>query len=98
MKVPKLYCISICLLIIAFLSSCSDDRYRQTIPKSSTVLVSFDVSKVSGVNSAILLKILLRTKNLNESGIDSMYRIYLFKPPDGNSGIYVKVQDEGRLE
>lgn len=77
MKVFKLYCISACLLIIAFLSSCSDAEYRQAIPKSSTALVSFDVSKISGVNSATLLKVLLRMKNLDESGIDLTHKIYL---------------------
>lgn len=98
MKVFKLYCISACLLIIAFLSSCSDAEYRQAIPKSSTALVSFDVSKISGVNSATLLKVLLRMKNLDESGIDLTHKIYLFESPDGNLGICAKVQDKGKLE
>lgn len=98
MKVFKLYCISVCLLIIAFLSSCSDGEYRQAIPKSSTALVSFNVSKISGVNSATLLKVLLRMKNLDESGIDLTHKIYLFESPDGNLGICAKVQDRGKLE
>lgn len=98
MKVFKPYCISACLLIIAFLSSCSDGEYRQAMPKACAALVSFDVGKISGVGNATLLKVLLRVRNLDESGIDLTRKIYLFESPDGNLGICAKVQDKGKLE
>lgn len=98
MKVFKTYCISACLLIIAFLSSCSDGEYRQAMPKACAALVSFDVGKISGVGNATLLKVLLRVRNLDESGIDLTRKIYLFESPDGNLGICAKVQDKGKLE
>ena len=98
MKVFKTYCISVCLLIIAFLSSCSDGEYRQAMPKACAALVSFDVGKISGVGNATLLKVLLRVRNLDESGIDLTRKIYLFESPDGNLGICAKVQDKGKLE
>lgn len=98
MKVFKTYCISACLLIISFLSSCSDGEYRQAMPKACAALVSFDVGKISGVGNATLLKVLLKVRNLDESGIDLTRKIYLFESPDGNLGICAKVQDKGKLE
>lgn len=80
------------------MSSCSDNSYRQSIPKNSIALVSFDANKISGVNNATLLKAFLKIKNVDNCGIDLTQKIYLFESPDGNIGICAKVNSTSKLE
>lgn len=92
------YYVSVLFLSVVLFASCSNAEYRQAIPKESIALVSFDVSKISGVNNTTLLKALLRINSLDQSGIDLTQKIYLFVSPDGNMGICAKVQDTENLQ
>lgn len=88
----------IVLLLVIFLTACSDISYKYAIPKNSVAIVSFDVNKISGVNNTTLLKALLHLKNLDKSGIDLTKNVYLFQSADGNIGICAKVESTQRLE
>lgn len=85
-------------LLASLLSSCSNTDYVNSIPSQSTALLSVDASKLSGVNSTLVLKTLLKTTDLGKTGIDLSQKIYLFETADGNIGVCAAVHDADLLK
>lgn len=93
--------ITILLLFVAMMtmfSSCSNSDYINAIPKESTLLISFNPTKLSGSKSPLILKTLLRVRNINDSGIDLSSNVYFFEDEQGNLGLCAKVGDGGKLK
>ncbi len=84
-------------MLVLVLASCSSDDYVNAIPRESMAVISMDVSKMSGVDSKVLFKTMLRVSDLHKSGIDFSSKIYLFESAQGNLGLCAKVNDEGEL-
>lgn len=85
------------VVLSSILSSCSDNAYVNVIPKQSVALVSIDAARLTGVQSGMVLKTLLKTTDLGTCGIDVAARIYLFETADGMLGICASVDDESQL-
>lgn len=85
--------------LLAVVCSCSEDnRHLQAIPSSCSMLMSVDVSQVSGVGSKGLLKALLHATNADQCGLALAEKIYLFETADGNLGLCLAVEDYDRLQ
>lgn len=79
------------------LSSCSGDDYINAIPESSTLLMSTNTAKLTGVGSQQLLKSLLHFKNIDKTGIDFSANVYFFEDARYNIGLCAKVSDDDKL-
>ena len=79
------------------LSSCSGDDYINAIPESSTLLMSTNTVKLTGVGSQQLLKSLLHFKNVDKTGIDFSANVYFFEDARYNIGLCAKVSDDDKL-
>lgn len=79
------------------LSSCSGDDYINAIPESSTLLMSTNTAKLTGVGSQQLLKSLLHFKNVDKTGIDFSANVYFFEDARYNIGLCAKVSDDDKL-
>ena len=79
------------------LSSCSGDNYINAIPESSTLLMSTNTAKLTGVGSQQLLKSLLHFKNVDKIGIDFSANVYFFEDARYNIGLCAKVSDDDKL-
>ena len=79
------------------LSSCSGDDYINAIPESSTLLMSTNTAKLTGVGSQQLLKSLLHFKNIDKTGIDFSANVYFFEDARYNIGLCAKVGDDDKL-
>ena len=79
------------------LSSCSGDDYINAIPESSTLLMSTNTAKLTGVGSQQLLKSLLHFKNIDRTGIDFSANVYFFEDARYNIGLCAKVSDDDKL-
>ncbi len=84
-------------VFVLLLASCSGNDYVNAIPRESTAVISMDINKMSGVNSKVLFKTMLRVSDLHGSGIDFSSKIFLFESAQGNLGLCAKVTDEGEL-
>ena len=84
-------------MLVLVLASCSSDDYVNAIPCEIMAVISMDVSKMSGVDSKVLFKTMLRVSDLHKSGIDFSSKIYLFESAQGNLGFCAKVNNEGDL-
>ena len=73
------------------LSSCSGDDYINAIPESSTLLMSTNTAKLTGVGSQQLLKSLLHFKNIDKTGIDFSANVYFFEDARYNIGLCANV-------
>ena len=80
------------------LSSCSGDDYINAIPESSTLLMSTNTAKLTGVGSQQLLKSLLHFKNIDKTGIDFSANVYFFEDARYNIGLCAKVSDADMLQ
>lgn len=78
-------------------SSCSGDDYINAIPESSTLLMSTNTAKLTGVGSQQLLKSLLHFKNIDKTGIDFSANVYFFEDARYNIGLCAKVSDDDKL-
>ena len=67
------------MVFAVMLSSCSGDDYINAIPESSTLLMSTNTAKLTGVGSQQLLKSLLHFKNIDKTGIDFSANVYFLK-------------------
>ena len=79
------------------LSSCSGDDYINAIPESSTLLISTNTAKLSGVGSQHLLKSLLHISNIDKTGLDLSANVYFFEDARSNIGLCAKVSDGDKL-
>ena len=79
------------------LSSCSGDDYINAIPESSTLLISINTAKLSGVGSQHLLKSLLHISNIDKTGLDLSANVYFFEDARSNIGLCAKVSDGDKL-
>ena len=66
------------LLLVGILSACSDSAYVDVIPRQSVALVSVDAARLTGVQSGVVLKTLLKATDLGNCGIDVAEKIYFF--------------------
>ena len=85
------------MVFAVMLSSCSGDDYINAIPESSTLLMSTNTAKLSGVGSQQLLKSLLHFKNVDKTGIDFSANVYFFEDARYNIGLCAKVSDDDKL-
>ena len=85
------------LLLAGILSACSDSAYVDVIPRQSVALVSVDAARLTGVQSGVVLKTLLKATDLGNCGIDVAEKIYFFETADGNLGICASVDDASLL-
>lgn len=85
------------VVFAVMLSSCSGDDYINAIPESSTLLMSTNTAKLTGVGSQQLLKSLLHFKNIDKTGIDFSANVYFFEDARYNIGLCAKVSDDDKL-
>lgn len=85
------------VVFAVMLSSCSGDDYINAIPESSTLLMSTNTAKLTGVGSQQLLKSLLHFKNVDKTGIDFSANVYFFEDARYNIGLCAKVSDDDKL-
>ena len=85
------------VVFAVMLSSCSGDDYIHAIPESSTLLMSTNTAKLSGVGSQQLLKSLLHFKQIDKTGIDFSANVYFFEDARYNIGLCAKVSDDDKL-
>ena len=85
------------VVFAVMLSSCSGDDYINAIPESSTLLMSTNTAKLTGVGSQQLLKSLLHLKNIDKTGIDFSANVYFFEDARYNIGLCAKVSDDDKL-
>ena len=78
-------------------SSCSGDDYINAIPQTSTLLMSTNPAKLTGIGSQHLLKSLLRVGNMDKSGIDFSANVYFFEDAQSNIGLCAKVSNDDKL-
>ncbi len=92
-----LLCVFVCISVGLF-SSCSEDNYINTIPQSSTALVSIDAQRISG-EDGLKEKFcdLLNIDDIKDCGIDFSSKLYIYETPDGNFGLSAKVSDESNV-
>lgn len=98
MNIKRYFKTTIFAIICILSVSCSDTDYVNSIPKECTALVSIDPAKMTGVNSRVLLKALLRVKNIDNSGLDFSNKIYFYETKDGHLGLCAKVDNEEKVE
>ena len=84
-----------CLIMgMVFFCSCSGSDYINTIPASSSALISIDMQKMAESNPQAsktgVLKSLLHVDDVAECGIDVSEKMYLFETADGNLGLCAK--------
>lgn len=89
---------AIAIFAAAMLTACSNTDYVNSIPAQSTALLSVDASKLSGLNSTLVLKTLLKTTDLGKTGIDLSQKIYLFETQEGNIGVCAALHDGDLLQ
>jgi len=87
----------ILLLWIGVMTSCSNHDYLNAVPAESTMLISINTAKMTGMGSQTLLKAFPRTTNINNTGIDVSKPVMLFEDAQGNLGICAKTDDEKQL-
>ena len=85
------------VVFAVMLSSCSGDDYIHAIPESSTLLMSTNTAKLSGVGSQQLLKSLLHFKQIDKTGIDFSANVYFFEDAHYNIGLCAKVSDDDKF-
>lgn len=85
------------VVFAVMLSSCSGDDYINAIPESSTLLMSTNTAKLTGVGCQQLLKSLLHFKNIDKTGIDFSANVYFFEDARYNIGLCAKVSDDDKL-
>ena len=85
------------VVFAVMLSSCSGDDYINAIPESSTLLISTNTAKLSGVGSQHLLKSLLHISNIDKTGLDLSANVYFFEDACSNIGLWAKVSDDDKL-
>lgn len=78
-------------------SSCSGDDYINAIPQTSTLLMSTNPARLTGIGSQHLLKSLLRVGNMDKSGIDFSANVYFFEDAQSNIGLCAKVSNDDKL-
>lgn len=87
----------IALLWMGIMSSCSNHDYLNAIPAESTMLISMNTAKMTGVGSQTLLKAILHATNMDNTGIDISKPVVLFEDAQGNLGVCAKTGDEKQL-
>lgn len=85
------------MAFVSMLSSCSNTDYVNAIPKQATAIISVDAAQMSGVGSTLVLKTLLKTTDLGNTGIDLSQKVYLFETAEGNLGVCAAVHDTDLL-
>lgn len=81
-------------IITLLTSSCSDTDYVSAIPGNSIALMSVDASATDVSKSQEdMLKSILGTYKVGDTGIDFGSKIYFFETIDGNIGACAKVKD-----
>lgn len=82
--------------------ACSGSDYQNVIPAKSTVLISFDLQKMTQqrglAGNAKMWKQLLHIDDISKCGIDLTQKLYLFETPDGTLGLCGKVSSESELK
>lgn len=91
--------ISIILLIILSIStiSCVDSDYRDSIPKDSQLVISFNPANSEIVSRFETLNDLIGISSLQHCGIDTESRPYIFLTSAGNIGLCARVADVDTL-
>lgn len=86
------------LFLGLMMSACSNKDYLNAVPAESTLLISMNTAKLSGVGSQALLKSVLHVSNFNQSGIDISSPVMFFEDAQGNLGLCAKTADADDLE
>lgn len=84
-------------LVATLFFSCSDSSYTDAIPRNVQMLMAIDASKTAGEGNEMLMKALLKTSSLDDSGLDLSEPLYCFETADGQFGFCAKVKDNDDL-
>ncbi|MDO4171819.1 MAG: DUF4836 family protein [Prevotellaceae bacterium] len=87
--------VTLLAIIIAVLTSCTGNDYRNSIPSNSTALIAINPTEFVGKQSpfASLLTPFVDEKNKRIKGVDLTKEIYLFISGDGNLGLCAPLAD-----
>ncbi|MCD8210310.1 MAG: DUF4836 family protein [Prevotella sp.] len=91
------------LAIVALFSSCNKSDYIDAIPKNSIAIMAVDLNLLSssfGENQEAfsIIKDLIGSNDLKDSGLDLAKDIYLFETIEGNFGLVGKVENFSKLD
>jgi hypothetical protein len=98
------FMLTLCVAMIALLTSCSDSEYLNVIPSGCQAVISFDLigmakaAHLSDASKANALKALLHINDPSDCGVDITSKVYLFESPDGSLGLVAKVSDDDDIE
>ena len=85
------------LMLSISIIACGESDYRDSIPKDSQLIMSFNPADSEVVSRLEILNSLIGIDDMQNSGLDTKSRPYIFITSVGNIGLCAKVADEEKV-